>query len=84
MVERLNMIWSHIEEFHVWWKSLKNFQFSMGRGELPVWWYDPEFLLADMFFHLVVMYKRRHLIEWDHGILWNGNPPQVARKFVTL
>ena len=23
MVERINMIWSHINEFHVWWESKK-------------------------------------------------------------
>ena len=40
MVVRLNMIWPHIEEFNVWWESLINVQFGMGRDEIPMWWYD--------------------------------------------
>ena len=87
-LERLKMIWSHIKEFHVWWESIKFFQFGMGRDELPVWWYDFHILIFilydDKILLLLLMFGRRKIKPWDLGILGNDIFPNRAATFGSL
>ena len=82
------MIWSHIKEFHIWWESLKNVQFGMGRDELRVWWYDFHnliFLLYnDKILLFLLMGGRRQIKPWDPGILRNDRIQKVVEKFGSL
>ena len=76
------------EEFHVWWESSKNFQFGMGRDELPVWWYDFHNLIFilynDKILLFILMGGRRKIKPWDPGILRNDIVQKVATKFGSL
>ena len=76
------------EEFHVWWESLKNVQFGMGRDEIPIWWYDFHnliFLLYnDKILLFLLMGGRRQIKPWDLGILRNDKVQKVAEKFGSL
>ena len=87
-LERLKMIWSRIKEFHVWWESLKNVQFGMGRDELPIWWYDFHNLIFLLYNDKILLFLlisgRRHIKPWDPGILRNDRVQKVAEKFGSL
>ena len=39
------MIWSHINNFHAWWESIKDIQFAVGSDQFPEWWYDFHILI---------------------------------------
>ena len=68
--------------------EFKNFQFGMGRDELPVWWYDFHnliFLLYnDKILLFLLMGGRRKIKPWDPGILRNDRFQKVAENFGSL
>ena len=55
--------------------EFKNFQFGMGRYELPVWWYDFHNLIFILYNDKILLFLpmggRRQMIPWDPGILGN-------------
>ena len=64
-------------------------QFSMGRDELPIWWYDFHNLIFirlynDNFLLLLLMGGRRQIKPWDPGILRNDRIQKVAEKLGSL
>ena len=75
ILERLNMIWLHIEESHAWWESLKDMQLCMGSDQLSVWWYDFHILIFilydDELLLLLLMFGRMQIRPRDPDILWN-------------
>ena len=85
MVERLNMIWFHIEEFHAWWESLKYDQFGMGRDELSVWWYDFHNLIFILYNNKILLFLlmvgRRQIKPCDPGIIQNDRVEKGETTF---
>ena len=86
-LERLNIIWPHIEKFHSWWEILKDVHFGMGSDQLPLWWYDFHFLIFIFYddeFLLLLMFGRMQIRPWNPGILWNDIFPKGVATYGSL
>ena len=75
ILESIDMIWPHIEEFHVGWGNLTYIQSFFGSFQLSVWWYDFHIFISifydDEILLLLRMFGRVQIIPWDPNILWN-------------
>ena len=88
ILETIDMIWPHIEEFHVGWGSLTNIQFCIGAFQHPLWWYDFHILIFisydDDFLLLFMMFGRVKIIPWELNIIWNDKFPNRETTFESL
>ena len=84
ILERLNMIQPHIEEFHSQWRSLIDIQFCIVSYQLSVWFCYFDILPDDIFSQLIAMFRRMQLRRWDLDISQNVNFPKVVGTFRSL